>query len=139
MNAKSLLATCPNAHLVGTATLPNYTLTFQGQSMFRTSGVGNIQRQNGAEVIGVLWRITSERDLRALDRREGAPFVYRAVKVSVVTENGEKVQAFTYQMTEPGAHLAPTTHYLGVVLDSPIPSFYKKRIRKLARTEGVYV
>ena len=93
---------CPNATVVGPVTLRNYRLTFNGR--YRSGGVANIRRRNGAEVKGLLWEITPDCE-RSLDRYEGYPHLYEKKNVTVETEDGQRIKAMVYVMTK--GHEAP--------------------------------
>lgn len=113
-NLEQMEYRCPNATVVGPVTLHNYRLTFNGR--YRSGGVANIRRRNGAEVRGLLWEITPECE-RNLDRYEGYPHLYEKKTVTVETEDGQKIKAMVYVMTKGHeAPAIPSGHYFrGIV------------------------
>jgi hypothetical protein len=93
----------PSAKPLGRATLPGWRLTFRG--------VADIERAVGAVVQGGLW-LLRDADVRALDRYEGAPALYRRRSVAVVSD-GELPEAMTYVMVADEYLGLPSTWYLG--------------------------
>ena len=85
------------------ARLEGWRLTFRG--------VADIEPAEGRTVHGALWWL-SPRDVRALDRYEGAPSNYRRQIIEVKTGDGP-LTAMTYVMTH-GDYLGlPSPWYLG--------------------------
>jgi gamma-glutamylcyclotransferase len=78
---------------------PHQGLPASLQSRWRTQGKAapaNLHRDPGAEVWGVLYRIT-RRDLLRLDSTEGVPGRgYRHIEIAAEDRNGRVVQAVTY-------------------------------------------
>ena len=75
--------------------LPGHRLTFRG--------VADIEPAPYRTVFEVLWAV-SEADLRALDRYEGYPSLYRRQLVTVLTDTGS-ARAFTYRLAEPAGRV----------------------------------
>jgi len=97
---------CPDAVPVCVAALPEHELVFRG--------VADVQAAKGKQVLGALWSI-SERDLRALDRYEGYPFLYSRYEVEVHTAHGPAV-ALVYAMNDTEQEY-PTQLYLSSLRD----------------------
>lgn len=114
-NLNQMAYRCPDATVVGSVTLPNYRLTFNGKSS--GWGVANIRRRNGATVTGLLWKITQECE-RSLDRYEGYPHLYGKHTVTVHTQDGEEIRAMVYTMTKGHEAAAmPTAGYFNGIVE----------------------
>lgn len=83
---------CPDSVVLGRAALPNHALVFGGYSARWDSPVASLGRLEGAEVAGLLYRVT-EADLVRLDACEGVPLAYGRVTKVVVDEHGRKRRA----------------------------------------------
>ena len=92
---EGLLHRAHDAIEIDTARLPGHRLTFRG--------VADIEPAPSRTVIGVLWAV-SEADLRALDRYEGYPSLYRRQLVTVLTDTG-CARAFTYRLAQPAGRV----------------------------------
>ncbi|MCL6549163.1 MAG: gamma-glutamylcyclotransferase [Alicyclobacillus sp.] len=117
MDPEDFRRTCPTAKLVAVrAELRNHRLTFNGRSLARGGGVANIEPAKGHVVRGVLWEVTSPRGVEALDRREGAPWMYERRRRKVYV--GERpVWAQTYVLTRPlPFEVAPSEAYAALIL-----------------------
>ncbi|MCY0870901.1 MAG: gamma-glutamylcyclotransferase [Firmicutes bacterium] len=118
MDETDFARTCPAAKKRGRGVLKGYRLRFNGYSGSRKGGIANIERKPREEVYGVLWEVTPAMQKR-LDRREGAPWFYRRIPVQVVTEDGERVRAFTYELVRPYLwDVRPHPHYLHLLMRS---------------------
>lgn len=80
-----------------TAQLPDYDLVFRHFSTSRRGGVLHIQPRVGQLVPGVLFE-TDEDGLAALDRKEGAPGVYKRCQVTVINDAGMEESAISYRL-----------------------------------------
>ena len=87
---------CPEAVLLGRATLDNHALVFGGYSARWDSAVASLVATPGARVEGVLYRLTDD-DFARLDRFEGNPTVYERVVKAVVDERGRERRAHVYR------------------------------------------
>ena len=65
-------------------------------------------------MVGALYEV-SEPDLRLLDRHEGIPGTYERLKVKVVTEDEDFVEAVTHVRVDPAEETKPSAEYLAVV------------------------
>lgn len=77
MNVAQMARRCPNAKLVGTATLNDYKLVFRVNA--------TIEPEPGSQVPVLVWKI-SDRDEASLDRYEGFPkYYYKEFITATVT------------------------------------------------------
>lgn len=99
MNQADLARSEPRSVYLGPAVLRNYRLAFSRYSHHRGGGVADIFREPGEWIEGVLFEVP---DFEALDRREGAPFVYQRRRVRVYPEGlgGRWKWAWTYEVIE---------------------------------------
>jgi len=108
-NLRQMAQRCPKAVRVGPVTLRNYILTFNGKS--NGWGVANIQRQEGEQVDGLLWKITPGCE-DSLDIYEGFPHLYTKQDITVYGSNGKKYKAMAYVMTpEYNTPAVPSQYY----------------------------
>ena len=116
VNLDEMADRCPNARVVGTATLENYALVFRGSSY--TSGCGSIEPREGSVVHGVLWKITPKCE-RTLNAFEGYPWYYDQQRVAVRDVEGKSHTAMVYVMTKQRALVpgAPTRAYIDCIRD----------------------
>lgn len=111
LNLEQMKRRCPTAEVVGAAELKNWRLWFRGGGH---SAVATIEREQGAIVPVLIWRICPQDEL-ALDRYEGAPFLYRKESLRVIV-NGERVYALVYIMNETGhPYGLPAAGYLNTI------------------------
>jgi gamma-glutamylcyclotransferase (GGCT)/AIG2-like uncharacterized protein YtfP len=78
---------CPGAELVYAATMDGYRIAFTGHSMTRRGAVATIVKRKGCKVEGLVYSLTAD-DVRALDRCEGAPHVYRRLEIEMDDDDG---------------------------------------------------
>ncbi len=129
MNWNDFARTCPTARLLSErAELRGYRLVFNGRSMARGGGVANIQRAQGHVVHGVLWDVQDPREIVALDRREGVPYVYRRRRAKVYVRE-TPMWVWTYELVNPlPVEVPPSEEYAGLIVDSIQDSVYRKRV-----------
>jgi phage replication-related protein YjqB (UPF0714/DUF867 family) len=108
LNVAQMAQRCPDALDPLPATLADHDW------LINERGVATVERAEGAEVHGVLWRV-SDSDLDVLDSAEGVPVRYRRDSLVVHTEHGPH-DAWVYidHRVEPGA---PRPGYLERVID----------------------
>ncbi len=105
-----MLHRCPDAIVIGSATIKDYKLTFRGNSR---SGVANIEPSKGDSVQVGIWAV-SQADEMHLDIYEGYPHLYTKQFFNIKIR-GRVVEAMAYVMT-PGHRIeAPSRYYLGVI------------------------
>ena len=122
MSRAQMRARCPDHECLGKAVLNDHALCFPRTSPIRNCGVAGLVEQPGAQVWGVVYRL-NERDLAALDRREGydpakPAHLNRYHRHSVqVLMDGQPVTCLTYfARPEPGVHV-PNAEYLRAILE----------------------
>ncbi|WP_304459502.1 gamma-glutamylcyclotransferase family protein [Alicyclobacillus sendaiensis] len=130
MNERDFRRTCPAAHMLcEDAILFGHRLAFNGYSAHRNGGVANIVPARGHTVHGVLWWVP-ERELKRLDRREGAPHVYRRLFVFVRCA-GEWEEAETYVLVHPLPYeIAPSDEYARIILGGIVNPTYRRRVEQ---------
>lgn len=114
LNRKQMRERCPKAKPLFRARLPHYKLVFAGWSRKWRGGTATIRSSPGDVVVGALYEV-SEADLRLLDQHEGVPRTYDRLKVKVVTEDNDFVEAVTYIRMDRAEETKPSAEYLAVV------------------------
>jgi len=99
-------------------------------------GYANIVMKENSVVEGVLYEIPDS-DLKTLDRYEGYPTHYGRIKIIVIMDNGEKVEAVTY-VAKPDKvkdGLKPSREYLSHLLKGCdlLSEEYCNKLRRLER------
>ena len=129
---------CPDHELIGKAMLKDHALCFPRSSPIRKCGVAGLAARPGAEVWGVVYRLSDE-DLATLDRREGydpslPPHLNRYERRTVrVLMDIREVDCLTYfARHEPGRHV-PSTEYLETMIagaeENALPAEYVAGLR----------
>ena len=98
------------------AWLPDRQLRFTSYSHSREGGVLDVVPRLGHIVPGYVFRVSTE-GLKALDRKEGAPDMYRQIDAVCLRENSEECPVLIYEVA-PGRRTAfepPSDDYLTVV------------------------
>ena len=98
------------------ATLSGYQLVFTLPIGPGERGCANVEPAEGASTCGVLY-LLSVADCEQLDTTEGVPRVYQRLAVEVVTGDGARVSAFTYQSAFRTEGRKPSARYMGLLLD----------------------
>ncbi len=143
MSLAQMRERCPAHERVGIARLPHWALCFPRSSPVRLCGVAGIEERRGAEVWGVVYRLSTE-DLAVLDRREGydasaAFHVNRYNRCEVTVELGgdpdSPATCLVYlARTEPGTHV-PSSAYLGTMIEGAVenglPAGYIEALRAI--------
>tara|TARA_B110000438_G_scaffold124518_1_gene121346 strand:+ start:101 stop:955 length:855 start_codon:yes stop_codon:yes gene_type:complete len=73
--------------------LPDYELQFPVKSPTRKGGVLDVTPNIGHAVAGKLFEID---DWGLLDKKEGSPYFYKPIDITVIDENGKTFDAITY-------------------------------------------
>jgi gamma-glutamylcyclotransferase (GGCT)/AIG2-like uncharacterized protein YtfP len=96
--------------------LPDYQLQFTYKSIKREGGVLDVVPKLGHAVAGKLFEVE---DWNLLDAKEGAPYVYEKIEITVIDENGKTFDAFTYVVTSKNKveYVKPNQKYVGIVSD----------------------
>jgi gamma-glutamylcyclotransferase (GGCT)/AIG2-like uncharacterized protein YtfP len=107
----------PLGAAIGKAYLPDMEITFDYYSSSRNGGVLNIRSRLGQVVPGVLFEVLPD-GWEMLDQKEGAPNHYHQREVVVLTEDGRKYDAITYEVVSDkrqGQFVLPTKDYVNLV------------------------
>ncbi len=132
---------CPGAAPVEQAWLPNHKLVFRSRG--GGSGVATVVPADGRRVPGGIWRIT-DRDLGALDRYEGFPYLYDRRIVTVEAERSGPTEVLVYLMNQPNFDAPPHSLYLACIVEGmrlwrikPAPWLYALG-RRVGETEALH-
>ena len=116
MSSRRLLERAPSATFLSIATLKEHRLRFHKKSR---DGSGKCDAEHTANpndcIMGVVF-IMSASDKRELDRKECLGFGYKEKTVTVMLENGDRIEASTYLAVETDAALNPYSWYKEHVL-----------------------
>ena len=112
LNKKQMLERCPDSKPKFIAILHNYKLIFGGWSRQWRGGVVSIKPFRGERVPGAIYEV-SDADLKQLDKYEGYPS--NRLKVTVVNEDGDAVEAVTYIKLRQSEEAQPSTEYLAAL------------------------
>ena len=104
---------CPDARIIGIATLKNWTLLFRGS---KTGSYLTIEPAKGYTVPVAVWEV-SETDEASLDRYEGYPTFYYKQELEIeytgiTSGRKRKRKVFVYIMHEDRPYGVPSKHYL---------------------------
>ena len=107
---------CPSAVPQARATLHGYRIAFAGHSTTWGGGVATVVHDHDAKVEGMIY-LLSVQDLAALDRFEGAPFVYERRMKTVVDEQGRRRRVQVYRIADELAEEAlPGPRYFDTIV-----------------------
>lgn len=118
LNIVQMKRRCPDARVVGTATLQGWRLFFKGS---KTGSYLTIEQEEGYEVPVAVWEV-SERDERNLDMYEGYPTFYykRELELQVKGIRSGKLRdkkCFVYIMHEDHQIGVPSEFYIRTCLE----------------------
>ncbi|MBQ8835603.1 MAG: gamma-glutamylcyclotransferase [Oscillospiraceae bacterium] len=118
LNVRQMLMRCPDARMIGTATIPNYRLMFKGS---KTGSYLTIEPENGMGVPVGVWAVSAA-DERALDRYEGYPNFYykKELELPITGIRSGKVRnrkVFVYIMHEDRPLGTPTNFYMRTCME----------------------
>lgn len=111
LNIAQMAFRCPDAKPVGTSTLNNYRLVFQGQPH---NAHANVIPAKGYQVPVAIWEI-SPQDEKMLDRYEGVKGGYYYKDYMPVSIEGKTYDALIYIMT-PHNYGIPSDYYLSTIV-----------------------
>ena len=103
---------------IANAWLCDHALAFTYHSAVRDGGVLDVIERQGCCVPGALFRLKNWEGKKALDEKEGWPFIYRHSKKQVLTNTNALVEAFTYTICperREGNFIRPSEEYVEVV------------------------
>ena len=135
MSSLRLMERVPSATFLSIATLKEHKLQFHKKSK---DGSGKCDAEHTANrndcVIGVVFALSAS-DKKELDRKECLGFGYKEKTVTVMLENGDRIEAATYYATETDATLNPYNWYKEHVLrgakENNLPHDYISIIEKV--------
>ena len=115
LNVPQMRRRCPNATIVGTATIPDYQLLFKGS---KTGAYLTIEKKPGSSVPVGVWSVTAHDEME-LDVYEGFPSFYYKAEMTVEVKgikSGKKRsrKAFVYIMREERELGTPSQFYVDV-------------------------
>lgn len=115
LNVEQMKYRCPDAKIMGTATLDGWTLLFKGS---KTGSYLTVEPKEGSSVPVAVWEV-SEKDELHLDRYEGYPNFYykKELDLSFTGIRSGKVRnrrAFVYIMHEDRPLGQPSDYYFKV-------------------------
>ena len=115
LNVPQMRRRCPNATIVGTATIPDYQLLFKGS---KTGAYLTIEPKPGSSVPVGVWSVTAHDEME-LDVYEGFPSFYYKTEMTVEVKgikSGKKRnrKAFVYIMREERELGTPSQFYVDV-------------------------
>jgi gamma-glutamylcyclotransferase len=131
---------CPRHAYLGIARLADYHLAFTRRSLKTGTGVADIVPARGKVVWGVLYEI-GNRELDAVDRKEGYGWAYTRVTVPVRLEaDGQDRNAVTYVvLSREPTEVPPSRRYLRQVIaaarERGLPAQYVQRLEAVNTTE----
>lgn len=117
LNIEQMSKRCPNAKLIGTATISDYELMFKGMS---DSAYLTIEKKENKNVPVGIWLVDKNDEL-ALDKYEDYPKLYykKNMKLNmqrISSKQIEAIDAFVYVMYEDRAFNMPSDDYLEICL-----------------------
>lgn len=104
---------CPDAELVGTASISGWRLLFKGS---QTGSYATIEPKRDGTVPVLVWAISGCDEL-SLDRYEGYPRFYQKVDIPIALDD-EEVLAMAYVMDESRPFGVPTEYYYDVIAEA---------------------
>jgi hypothetical protein len=135
MSSRRLLERAPSATFLSIATLKEHRLRFHKKSR---DGSGKCDAEYTANpddcVMGVIFMMSAS-DKKELDRKECLGFGYEEKTVTVMLENGNRIETSTYFAVETDATLNPWSWYKKHVLrgarENNLPHDYISIIEKI--------
>lgn len=116
MNSAIMSKYCPTARVVSTPQLRDYRLVFTRRSIKWQAGVADIIPVKGFSIFGVLYELP-EKELAALDKKEGYGKAYDRIKITIKT-NKQEYEAFTYTVTiKADREIAPSQEYIDTIIE----------------------
>lgn len=143
MSASAIEAACPDHRFLGAAELPDHRLAFTRRSARTGTGVADILAAPGQSVWGALYELGGgERELAALDEKEGRGWAYRRRGVRVLlAPDAKRHDAIAYAVIAPDdPHVVPSAEYLQALLagarERGLPGSYVESLRATANTRS---
>lgn len=102
------------------ALLPGFRLVFDYYSCSRMGGVADIEPSREDAVEGAVYE-TDATTMKIIDLKEGAPRVYKRIKVQVQLSDGAVLNEVTTYMVRKGkksrSFIPPTKEYLNIIVE----------------------
>ena len=138
INIWRMRSRCPNAEVLGTATLKGWELLFKKS---KTGAYLTIEENPGSTVPAVIWSVTAE-DEAMLDHCEGFPVWYykRRLKVQykgIATGKLRTVKGFAYIMHEEWEYGIPSERYMDICITGYRTFEFDRRPLYEARRESI--
>jgi gamma-glutamylcyclotransferase len=114
LNKKQMKEQAPESQPRVTAVLPHFKLVVLGWSRQWKGGTASIRGLRGDKVSGGVYEV-SDRDLRRLDTIEGYPRESSRINITVFTEDGEALKAFTYVRSGQAEETKPSAEYVTII------------------------
>jgi len=123
------------------AKLSGYRLVFDHYSSGRNGGAANIEESDRDRVYGLLIEM-DDKYLDAIRNKEGYPYIYEEIKVTVKSKDGKVYSnVMTYQVVpekRKSSHQKPTEYYLNLILNNAKKyGFPNEYIRFLNQVETI--
>lgn len=125
---------CPDSTFFCVAVLRDYKLHFPRYSQHRNGGVASIQQCEGSHVWGVVYKLSSEDELK-LDIYEGVPRSYLKENINVeIAQSKSQLEAYTYIANIEEGTFYPSKTYLNIIISglSSHPEVPKEYIHQLS-------
>lgn len=110
LDEQQMAERCPDALPLWPASLEGYRIEFVGFSRGWGGGVATIVPDDGGVVEGYVYDMTPA-DVRKLDAREGAPYVYSRDVIAMADEDGTEHHCITYVHNRPQDLTKPSLAY----------------------------
>ena len=135
MSSRRLLERAPSAVFLSIGTLKEHKLRFHKKSKDGSGKCDAVHTANRDDrVMGVVFAMSAS-DKRELDRKECLGFGYQEKTITVLLENGDRIEASTYNAVETDAALNPYSWYKEHVLrgarENNLPHDYISIIEKI--------
>ncbi|UCD44607.1 MAG: gamma-glutamylcyclotransferase [Candidatus Bathyarchaeota archaeon] len=116
LDQETLMRHCPSASFVTKAVLLDFEVQFNFMSKTYEGGVTGVEPAAGKRARGVVYHVPPE-EMEHLDTVEGVPQgIYYRQTVTVVDEDGNRLEAETYRTTDPQGPFTPTRRYIGLMI-----------------------
>lgn len=112
LNIRQMAIRCPTAMVTGVSKIKGYELLFRGGC---SDSVATVEPLKDSNVPVLLWTLR-DRDIQALDRYEGYPYLYRKEFIDVELK-GKIVSAMIYLMNEGHPFGSPSDKYLDIIME----------------------
>lgn len=112
LNLPQMAFRCPTAKVAGISKIKDYELLFRGGG---NCSVATVEPLKASSVPVLLWTLKGK-DVQALDRYEGYPYLYRK-EILDVELKGKTVPAMIYLMNDGHPFGSPSDNYLNTIME----------------------